>query len=83
MPSLLRRLGAGVALASALAIAATAAHAAGPTLTAYDPTFHAMSGTAGADGQGPQGEMRAINVRCLDDIDLAAVQTTPVDGRSF
>ena len=28
-------------------------------------------------------EMAAINVRCLDDIDLAPLQVTHVDGKSF
>lgn len=36
-----------------------------------------------AEGEGPQGPTRAINVRCLDDIDLTALTPTPVDGRSF
>ena len=27
--------------------------------------------------------MAAINIRCLDDIDLGAVKRMPVDGRSF
>jgi hypothetical protein len=36
-----------------------------------------------ARGTGPNGaEMVAINVRCLDDIDLAAVPTQQVDGKS-
>lgn len=36
-----------------------------------------------ATGKGPNGaEMAAINVRCLEDIDLASVKRTPVDGRS-
>lgn len=36
-----------------------------------------------ATGKGPDGaEMTAINVRCLEDIDLAAVKRVPVDGRS-
>jgi hypothetical protein len=35
-------------------------------------------------GNAPQGgEMVAINVRCLDDIDLAALQRAPFDGRSL
>ena len=35
-------------------------------------------------GQGPDGrEMAAINVRCLDDVDLGAIRRKPVDGRSF
>lgn len=34
-------------------------------------------------GTGPDGaEMAAINVRCLDDVDLAAVPVTAYDGRS-
>jgi hypothetical protein len=36
-----------------------------------------------AGGTAPSGaETRAINVRCLDDVDLAAVQTRHVDGKS-
>ncbi len=29
------------------------------------------------------GEMVAINVRCLDDVDIAALTPTPFDGRSL
>lgn len=37
-----------------------------------------------ARGRGPDGsEMVAINVRCLDGVDLAAVPTKPFDGRSL
>jgi hypothetical protein len=36
-----------------------------------------------ARGKGPEGkETVAINVRCLDGIDLASVKLTPFDGRS-
>ncbi len=36
-----------------------------------------------ARGKGPDGqETVAINVRCLDGIDVAALTLTPVDGRS-
>jgi hypothetical protein len=36
-----------------------------------------------ATGVGPGGaETRAINVRCLDDVDLAGVATQPYDGKS-
>ncbi len=34
-------------------------------------------------GQNPKGEeMIAVNVRCLDDVDIAALKITPFDGRS-
>ena len=37
-----------------------------------------------ARGLGPGGaEMVAINVRCLDDVDLGALEPTPFDGRSL
>lgn len=37
-----------------------------------------------ARGTGPDGQpMVAINVRCLDDVDLKAVPTKPFDGRSL
>jgi len=37
-----------------------------------------------ARGKTPDGnEMVAINVRCLDDVDLAQVPTHAVDGKSF
>ena len=37
-----------------------------------------------ARGTGPDGaEMVAINVRCLDGVDIGALQPTPVDGKSF
>ena len=29
------------------------------------------------------GEMVAINVRCLDDVDIGALKLTPFDGRSL
>ncbi|WP_140634202.1 GFA family protein [Methylibium rhizosphaerae] len=35
------------------------------------------------EGTDPKGNrMAAINIRCLEDIDLASVQVTPFDGRS-
>ncbi len=37
-----------------------------------------------AEGKMPDGtETRAINVRCLEGVDLAALTITPVDGKSF
>ena len=37
-----------------------------------------------ASGQMPDGrEMRAVNVRCLDDVDLTAFEITPFDGKSL
>jgi len=37
-----------------------------------------------ARGKGPDGrEMVAINVRCLDDVDLALLAVTPFDGKSM
>lgn len=39
--------------------------------------------TSFARGKGPDGkEMVAINVRCLDDVDLGAVKITQHDGKS-
>jgi hypothetical protein len=36
------------------------------------------------EGTGPAGEnMAAINVRCLDDVDISAVTIAPFDGRSL
>lgn len=35
-----------------------------------------------AGGKGPNGDTRAVNVRCLDDVDLASIQTRQVDGKS-
>jgi hypothetical protein len=36
-----------------------------------------------ARGQGPDGkEMRAVNVRCLDGVDVGALQLYPFDGKS-
>ena len=32
---------------------------------------------------GSSDEMIAVNVRCLDDLDVAALQLTPFDGRSL
>lgn len=35
-------------------------------------------------GGTPDGaEIAAVNARCVDDIDLAALKRTPVDGKSF
>ncbi len=35
-------------------------------------------------GTAPDGaKMVAVNVRCLDDVDLDSLKITPVDGRSF
>ena len=37
-----------------------------------------------ARGTGPDGsEMVAVNVRCLDGVDLASLTLTPIDGKSF
>lgn len=37
-----------------------------------------------ARGSHPQkGEMIAVNVRCLDDVDISALQITQVDGKSL
>ena len=36
-----------------------------------------------ARGTGPAGEMAAINVRCLDDIDVTTIVTKPFDGKSL
>jgi hypothetical protein len=37
-----------------------------------------------ARGAMPDGtKMVAVNVRCLDDVDLAALSPSPVDGRNF
>jgi len=37
-----------------------------------------------ARGTGPDGtEMIAVNVRCLDGVDIAALTLTPFDGKSF
>lgn len=37
-----------------------------------------------ARGTGPDGsEMVAINVRCLEGVDLASLTLTPIDGKSF
>jgi len=37
-----------------------------------------------AFGTGPDGAaMAAVNVRCLEGVDLAALERVPVDGRSF
>jgi hypothetical protein len=36
-----------------------------------------------ARGTAPDGKkMVALNVRCLDDVDIASLKTTPFDGRS-
>jgi hypothetical protein len=34
-------------------------------------------------GASSQGEMIAVNVRCLDDVDLADLKVTPFDGKSL
>ncbi len=35
-------------------------------------------------GKGPDGtEMVAVNVRCLDDVDLGAIETTHFDGKNY
>lgn len=34
-------------------------------------------------GKSPQGDMRAINLRCVPDIDLDSLTITKVDGASF
>jgi hypothetical protein len=35
-------------------------------------------------GAAPDGrQLIAINVRCLDEVDIAAIETTPFDGRSL
>ena len=35
-------------------------------------------------GKGKDGEETvAVNVRCLEDVDLDAIERKPVDGRSF
>lgn len=34
-------------------------------------------------GSSPQGEMVAINVRCLDDVDVGKLKVTEVDGKSL
>ena len=37
-----------------------------------------------ARGTGPDGtEMIAVNVRCLDDVDIGGLTLTPFDGKSF
>ena len=36
-----------------------------------------------ARGKGPKGDMVAINVRCIDDIDTHAVPTKQFDGKSM
>jgi len=37
-----------------------------------------------ARGKGPDGkEMIAVNVRCLDDVDVAALKPMPFDGKSL
>lgn len=34
-------------------------------------------------GNSPKGEMVAINVNCLDDVDTSALKVTKVDGKSL
>lgn len=41
--------------------------------------IHSYAGGAGPDGK----EMRAINVRCLDDVDVAGLTVKPFDGKSL
>jgi hypothetical protein len=37
-----------------------------------------------ARGAMPDGtEMRAINVRCLDDVDVSTLTLTPIDGKNM
>lgn len=36
-----------------------------------------------ARGQGPNGPMIAVNVRCLDGVDVFAIKTEQVDGKRF
>lgn len=36
-----------------------------------------------ARGKTPRGEMVAINIRCLDDVDVFTQPTKQVDGKSF
>ncbi len=37
-----------------------------------------------ATGQGPDGsEMVAVNARCLDDVDIAALTLTPFNGKDY
>ena len=36
-----------------------------------------------AKGKSPKGEMAAINVRCLDGIDVGALTVKQIDGKSF
>ncbi len=47
--------------------------------------FCAQCGVAAfSRGKSPKGdEMIAVNVRCLDDVDIAALKVTPFDGRSL
>lgn len=47
--------------------------------------FCPTCGTASfGHGSNPKtGEMYAINVRCLDNVDVSALQVTEVDGKSF
>jgi hypothetical protein len=48
--------------------------------------FCAQCGVAAfSRGMSPKGggEMIALNVRCLDDVDLATVKVNPFDGRSL
>jgi hypothetical protein len=61
-------------------------------LTAYlfnkHVIHHLFCSTCGiesfARGTAPDGsEMAAINIRCLDGVDLGALEPTPVDGKSF
>jgi hypothetical protein len=49
---------------------------------------HRFCATCGSapfgEGRKPTGDaMAAINIRCLEDVDLSHIEVTPVDGRSF
>jgi hypothetical protein len=45
------------------------------------PTCSVQSFSWGTDGQG--NKMRAINVRCLDNVSLTELTITPVNGKDF
>jgi len=34
-------------------------------------------------GEGPSGSIASVNLRCVEDIDLSAVEIQPVDGKNF
>jgi hypothetical protein len=53
-----------------------------------DVIHHLFCSTCGvrsfAKGIGPGGvEMRAVNVRCLEGVDIPSLSVTPVDGKSY